>query len=107
MPRIRIRYLNDKTNRYLTWAYWLSILMSVGLSFVANYLKQFEILAVFISLTGAVFLFLGLTLAVIHQTRSTHYFYGGCAALIIGVIFFFFAFFLTYTLSEVLFPIFW
>ena len=107
MPIIRIRYLNDKTNRYLNWAYWLCILLSVGLAFVANYLKQFEILAALISLAVAVFLFLGLTLAVIHQTRSTYHFHGGCAAVVLGIIFFFLTFFLTYTLSEFLFPIFW
>jgi hypothetical protein len=107
MPIIRIRYLKDHMNRGLSWAFGFSILLSVGLAFVADYLKQFELLAIFISLAGVAFLFLGFILAVIHQLRSTYYFYGGCATVIVCLICFFFAIFVTYELSKVLFQIFW
>jgi len=107
MPIIRIRYLKDPLNQGLTWAFGLSILLSVGLAFVANYLKQFELLAILISLIGAAFLFLGFILAIIQQMRSTYYFHGGCAMVVVGLIYFFFTIVFTYELSEVLFPIFW
>ncbi len=107
MPIIRMRYLKDTINQRLNWAFWISILVSVGLAFIAGYVKQFEFLAVLISLAGAFFLFLGLVLSVIHQMRSTYYFHGGCATTVVGLIYFFFSIFLTYILSEVLFPIFW
>jgi hypothetical protein len=79
----------------------------MGFAFVANYLKQFELLAILISLAGGAFLFLGFILAIIHQMRSTYYFHGGCATGVVGMIYLFFAMFLTYELSQVLFPIFW
>ena len=79
----------------------------MGLAFTADYLKHFEFLTVFISLAGAAFLFLGFILAIIHQMRSTYYFHGGCAMAVVGLIYFFFAIVFTYTLSEILFPIFW
>lgn len=107
MPIIRIRYLKDSLNRGLNWASGLSILLSLGLAFVAGYLKQFQLLATLISLAGAAFLFLGFILVIIHQMRSTYYFHGGCAMAFVGLIYFFFSIFITYMLSEVLFPIFW
>lgn len=107
MPIIRIRYLKDSLNKSLTWAFWLSILLSVGLAFVANYLKQFELLSILISLAGVAFLFLGFILAAIYQMRSTYYFHGGCLTAVVGLIYFFFSILLTYELSKVLFPIFW
>ena len=107
MPIVRIRYLKDNINRSLNWTFWLSILLSVGFALVASYFKQFELLSVLISITGAALLFLGFILAAIHQMRSTYYFHGGCATAFIGMVYFFLAVLLTYMLSEVLFPIFW